>query len=161
LTGESNLRVLVGFDGSRASRRAVSTMAACFNVDEAEITLFHVKETPWIHLGLDREWFDYPGGMLEESNPENQLGEGLQREAEDLLEDARDRLAKYNYSVITMIEEGNPATEIVGEAENGEYDLIILGATGLRDAKHIMLGSVSAKVAWQAPCSVAVIKYNE
>jgi nucleotide-binding universal stress UspA family protein len=157
LTGESNFRVLVGYDGSTASSRALSTMAACFNVDEAEITLMHVKETPWIHLGLDREWFDYPG----ESSPENQLGEGMQREAEDLLEDARALLEKYNYSVMTMIEEGNPATEIIGEAESGEYDLIIVGATGLRDAKHSMLGSVSAKVAWQAPCSVAVIKYNE
>lgn len=161
LTAESNFRVLVGFDGSTASRRALSTVCACFNVDEAEITLLHVKETPWVHLGLDREWFEYPGSIFEETSPENQLGEGLQREAEDLLEDARARLEKYNYSVISIIEEGNPATVILGEAENGGYDLIILGATGSRDAKHSMLGSVSAKVAWQAPCSVAVIKYNE
>jgi nucleotide-binding universal stress UspA family protein len=158
LSGEGNLRVLVGFDGSSASRRALSAMTACFDVDEAEITLLHVKETPWIHLGLDREWFDYPGEVVEESDPEIQLGEGMQREAEDLLENARRRLAKYNYSVMTMIQEGNPATEILGEAENGEYDLIILGATGNEDAKHMMLGSVSAKVAWQVSCSVAVIK---
>jgi nucleotide-binding universal stress UspA family protein len=161
LTAEGNFRVLVGFDGSTASRRALTTMAACFNVNEAEITLLHIKETPWIHLGLDIEWFDHPGGAFDRSSPEMQLEEGLQREAEALLEKARARLAKYNYSVITMIKEGNPATEIIGEAENGEYDLIILGATGSRDTKHSMLGSVSAKVAWQAPCSVAVIKYNE
>jgi nucleotide-binding universal stress UspA family protein len=67
-------------------------------------------------------------------------------------------LAKYNYSVLTRIEEGNPATEILGEAEGGQYDLIVLGATDGLDSKHTMIGSVSARVAWQASCSVAVVK---
>lgn len=66
--------------------------------------------------------------------------------------------AKYNYSVLTQIEEGNPATAILGEAESGQYDLIVLGAADAMDTKHKMVGSVSAKVAWQAPCSVAVAK---
>jgi nucleotide-binding universal stress UspA family protein len=60
-----------------------------------------------------------------------------------------------------MAAEGSPATEILGEAESGAYDLIVLGATGATDAKHEMLGSVSAKLAWQASCSVAVVKYAE
>jgi nucleotide-binding universal stress UspA family protein len=60
--------------------------------------------------------------------------------------------------VLTLIQEGNPATEILGEAESGQYDLVVLGAADAMDSKHTMLGSVSAKVAWQAPCSVAVVK---
>jgi len=46
----------------------------------------------------------------------------------------------------------------LGQAEQGEYDLIVLGASGANDMKHRMLGSVSAKVTAQAPCSVAVVK---
>lgn len=156
-----DLRVLAAVDGSDASKRALMTLATCFNVDSAEITLLHVKETPWIHLGLDREWFDYPGDSFDRSDPEIQLEEELQREAETVLEEAHARLENYNYSVLTTTEEGNPATEILGKAESADFDLIILGATGLRNTKHSMLGSVSAKVAGQAPCSVAVVKFVE
>ncbi|HSB11540.1 MAG TPA: universal stress protein [Blastocatellia bacterium] len=158
LSAGDRVRVLVGLDGSLASKHALSAMAAYFDIDSAEVTLMHVKETPWIHLGLDREWFDSPGDVFDQANPEIQLEEELQREAEDLLEDAQARLAKYNYSVLTQIEDGNPATEILGEAESGGYDLIVLGAADSMDTKHNMVGSVSARVAWQAPCSVAVVK---
>ena len=161
LTSSDTLRILVGVDGSLASRRALSAMTAYFEIDSAEITLIHVKETPWIHLGLDREWFDYPGDVYDQADPEIQLEEELQREAEAVLERAQTKLEKYNYSVLTLIEDGNPATEILGEAESGQYDLIILGAGGATEAKHNMLGSVSARIAWQAPCSVAVVKAAE
>ena len=161
LTGEDNLRVLVAVDGSAASKFALSMMTACFAVDEAEITLMHVKETPWIHLGLDQNWLDDSREDFDQSNPEAQLEDELQREAEAVVEEMQARLDGYNYSVTTIIEEGNPATEILGEAERGDYDLIILGATEQSDMKHGMLGSVSARVAWQANCSVAVVKGYE
>jgi nucleotide-binding universal stress UspA family protein len=161
LKGAGDLRVLVPVDGSDASTHALLTMATCFDVDSAEITLLHVKETPWIHLGLDREWFDYPGDAFERSDPEIQFEAELQREAESVLEDAHARLESYDCSVLTATEEGNPATEILGKAESGEYDLIVIGATGLRDTKHGMLGSVSSRVASQAPCSVAVVRRVE
>ncbi len=161
LTGEDNLRVLVAIDGSLASRQALKALHDIFSIDSAEITLIHVKETPWIHLGLDREWFDASASAFETADPEIQLEFELQREAEHILEKAQNRLDKLNYSVTTMIEEGNPATEILGEAEHGDYDLIVLGATGATDAKHNLLGSVSAKVAWQAPCSVAIVRVIE
>ena len=156
--GSGRVRVLVGLDGSLASKHALSAMTEYFDIDAAEVTLLHVKETPWIHLGLDREWFDSPEDVFDQADPEIQLETELQREAEDVLEDAQSRLAKFNYSVLTQIEDGNPATEILGEAESGQYDLIVLGASDAMDSKHTMLGSVSAKVAWQAPCSVAVVK---
>ncbi len=161
LASGDRVRVLLGLDGSLASRHAMSAMTAYFEIDSAEITLIHVKETPWIHLGLDREWFDSPGDALDQADPEILLEGELQREAEQVLEDAQARLAKYNYSVMTLIEEGNPATEILGEAEGGLYDLIVLGAADAMDTKHNMLGSVSARIAWQAPCSVAVVKLGE
>lgn len=157
VTGSDTLRVLVGVDGSLASYHALNSMAAYFEIGEAEITLIHVKETPWIHLGLDREWLDQ-AEMRDEANPTVQFEEELQREAEEVFERAQAMLAKYDYSVLTQIQEGNPATEILGEAESGQYDLIVLGASDAMDSKHCMLGSVSAKVAWQAPCSVAVVK---
>jgi nucleotide-binding universal stress UspA family protein len=128
-------------------------------MDEAEITLIHVTEMPWIHLGLERDWFDSRGEVFEKADSETQLENELRREAEEVIEDARALLENRSYSIETVIEEGNPATEILGEAERKEYDLIVLGTTGLTDVKHAMLGSVSAKVAWNARCSVALVKY--
>jgi nucleotide-binding universal stress UspA family protein len=166
LVNESSLRVLLAIDGSLASKNAIHTMIKQFDLGSSEITLMHVKETPWLHLGLDREWFDYPEDLTDEvtldrADPDLKLEQELQREAEEVIEQARSELIKYDYSVMTLIEEGNPATEILGEAEKGDYDLIVLGSTGVIDTKHNVLGSVSARVAWQALCSVAVVKFMD
>ena len=157
LSGESNLRVLVGVDGSLASKHALRSMMAYFDVDEAEITLVHVVETPWLGLGLDREWFDQ-GDVFAKADPEIQMENELRLEAQEVIEESHALLAGRSYSVMTEILEGNPATEILGEAESSDYDLIVLGTSGLADAKHRLLGSVSAKVAWGATCSVALVK---
>jgi len=77
------------------------------------------------------------------------------------VEDAEAQLEGYALGSNSLIREGSPATEILGEAELGGYDLIVLGATGASDLKHQMLGSVSAKVAAQATCSVAVVRVGE
>jgi nucleotide-binding universal stress UspA family protein len=84
-----------------------------------------------------------------------------EREADPIVEEAQAQLEGYALESRSVIREGNPATEILGEAELGDYDLIVLGATGVSDLKHQVLGSVSAKVAAQAPCSVAVVRARD
>jgi nucleotide-binding universal stress UspA family protein len=160
LMSETGLRILVAVDGSSAAENAVNTMVRCFKMAAAEITLIHVTETPWIRLGLNREWFDYPGTALEQADTKVQLERELRMEAEDVVEEVQRFLERLGLSANCIIEEGNPATEILGQAESGEYDLVVLGAKGLADMKHEMLGSVSTKVARHAPCSVAVAKYS-
>jgi nucleotide-binding universal stress UspA family protein len=156
--GGSSLRVLLCLDGSRASQQTLTALTTYFNTESAEVTLMHVVETPWINLGLDRDWFDQGGETREQKSSEIQLEEDLQSEANEIIEDARDQLTRHGLDVTTVIAEGNPATEVLGQAEQGEYDLIVLGASGATDMKHRMLGSVSAKVTAQAPCSVVVVK---
>ncbi|MGH9855791.1 MAG: universal stress protein, partial [Blastocatellia bacterium] len=162
LPADRNWRVLAAVDGSRASARALSLMAACFSVHAAEITLMSVTETPWVHLGLGREWFDYPREMIDRTS--NEVGVAfeneLKYEAENVVEAGRRRLERHGLSANTLITEGDPALEIAGEAERGEYDLIVMGATGESDLKHDMLGSVSTKVAQDATCSVLIAKIS-
>jgi nucleotide-binding universal stress UspA family protein len=105
-------------------------MISYFNVDEAEITLMHVVETPWVRLGLDREWFDYPCAGADRTDPEIHLETEMRLEAEEVLEDVHRMLEDTSYSVVTMTLEGNPAMEILGEAESKDHDLIVLGTTG-------------------------------
>jgi nucleotide-binding universal stress UspA family protein len=154
-------RILAAVDGSLASERALEVMASALQIGEAEITLLSVAETPWVHLGLDRDWFDYsPGGAgLDGSSSDRPFKDELQREATGVVEDARRRLENYGLSATLMITEGDPALEILSEAERGEYDLIVIGATGEDDLKHDLLGSVSTKVTQAALCSTLVVKF--
>jgi nucleotide-binding universal stress UspA family protein len=156
--GGTSLRILVCVDSSQASQKALRALTTYLNTESAEITLIHVVETPWVNLGLERDWFDQDGETSEQMNSEIQLEGELQNEANEIIEDAAEQLTRHGLGVMTVIAEGNPATEILGEAEQDEYDLIVLGSTGATDMKHRMLGSVSAKVTGQATCSVAVVK---
>lgn len=159
LTADKSLRILIGVDGSLASEYAINSMLRSLEVGTAEITLMHVVETPWVHLGLTREWQDYAGGDIDRNDPSFRLEQELQLEAEDVLATAQARLERVGLAATTMMEEGDPALEILSEAEKDEYDLIVLGVTGEHDLKHQLLGSVSTKVAQDAPCSVFVAKY--
>lgn len=161
LTSESNWRVLLAVDGSASSRQALRAIRRCFNAGSLEVTVMHVVETPWVHFGLDRKVFDYPGDAFDRLDPEIQLELEMEREAGRIVKAAEEQLDGYVLGLKSIIREGNPNTEILGEAETADYDLIVLGAAGSSDFKHQMLGSVSAKVASQAPCSVAVVKFEE
>jgi nucleotide-binding universal stress UspA family protein len=153
-------RILAAVDGSLASERALEFMASSLQIGEAEITLLSVAETPWVHLGLDREWFDYPTDFTDLDGPhsDRSFKDELQREAASVVEFSRRRLERHGLSATLMITEGDPALEILGEAERGEYDLIVIGATGDGDLKHDLLGSVSTRVTQAALCSTLVVK---
>src|SRR5262245_53356144 len=153
-------RILAAVDGSLASERALEVMSSSLQVGEAEITLLSVAETPWVHLGLDREWFDYPTDL--DGPPSVRVfKDELKREADVVVEHARLLLEREGLAATLMIAEGDPALEILSEAERGEYDLIVIGATGEDDLKHDLLGSVSTKVAQAALCSTLVVKAIE
>jgi nucleotide-binding universal stress UspA family protein len=157
LQSEEGQRVLVAVDGSSAAYHVLGVLSSLFDINTAEICLMHVAETPWTEFGLEEEWVTY-------SDEDKALSEAgileheFAREGEAILERARDLLRPHHSSITTRIDEGNPAIEILSEAERSQYDLVVVGATGGRDLKHQMLGSVSSKIAWNAPCSVLIAR---
>ena len=56
--------------------------------------------------------------------------EELVREGDAVLEQGRALLRPYAVSITTRSDRGNPANEILSEAERGQYDLIVLGRPG-------------------------------
>jgi len=157
-TADRSLRILAGIDGSPAAEQALRLLLKYFNTDAAEITLMHIVETPWIKLGLERDWF---GGAPGADDPAFRFNRELRMEAEDVIERARQLLDEEGLSAQPMIEDGDPALELLSEAERGGYDLIVLGASGEDELKHSLLGSVSTRVAQDAPCSVFVARFSE
>jgi nucleotide-binding universal stress UspA family protein len=155
--GEPAARILVTVDGSESSLRALDQLVDLIDLSSTEVTLLHVVETPWLHAGPDQEWLGFQEEDEEEIDPQAQLQEEFVREADEILATARKRLPK-GTSVNTLVFDGLPADEILGEAERGNYDLVVIGATGAVDLKHRILGSVSSKIAWNAPCSVLLVR---
>jgi len=156
MRSEEGLRILVAVDGSAASFHAVEAVGELCDLSSAEVCLMYVAETPWIQLALEGDWASSSEEEIESSEA-GQFEKELVREGEALIEDARKLLRHERILVNSRIEEGNPADEILVEAERGQYDLVVLGATGNRDLKHQMLGSVSSRIAWEAPCSVLIV----
>jgi len=157
LRSEEGLRILVAVDGSDASLRAVETLNTLFDLSTAEVCLMYVTETPWLNLEREGDWVT----SSEEEKDASDVGvieTEFVREGDAAIEKARRLLARPHLLVNCRTEEGNPASEILAEAERGQYDLIVLGATGNRDVKHCMLGSVSSRVAWEAPCSALIVR---
>ncbi|HKX33565.1 MAG TPA: universal stress protein [Blastocatellia bacterium] len=161
LTTERGWRILIGVDGSLASEQAIQLMVSYFNVDSAEITLMHVVETPWVQLGLEKEWLEPSESFFKRPVAAPSIDHGLWRGASTIIEDSHCQLERLSLSAETIIESGDPALEILSEAERGDYDLIVLGATGDTSLKHSLLGSVSTKVAQSAHCSVFIVKFME
>ena len=53
---------------------------------------------------------------------------------------------------------GDPAIEICRIAEEGRFDLVVIGSHGSGFLKRVLLGSVSQHVLHHAPCPVLVVR---
>jgi len=67
-------------------------------------------------------------------------------------------LGKSGQDVRFRLREGQPPAEILHEAEDPSYDLIITGTRGHKGLKRFWVGSVAQEVALHAPCSILVAK---
>ena len=60
--------------------------------------------------------------------------------------------------VNTLLKAGDPADVIIKEAEEGEYDILVMGSRGLGTFSRAMLGSVSNKVLNHVGINVLVVR---
>jgi len=154
---DTGLRILVPVDGSDLALGALDKLVSLVDLSTADVTLMHVVEKPWL-AAPDQELFEEEE---DQTDPESQLTHEfereLEREAESVIEEARSHLPTRT-AVNRVIESGLPADAILAEAERGDYDLVVMAASGSHDMKHQLLGSVSVKVTWDAPCSVFLVR---
>ena len=86
---DTGFRVLVAVDGSTASDRAVDTMTSLLDLESADITLMHVVETPWMHLGLEREWLRFSDRVHDQIEPEIEWDKKVRLQAQRVIDGAR------------------------------------------------------------------------
>ena len=157
LINEHNFRILIAMDSSEASFRALEVLPALFDPGSLEVTLMHVVEMSWASPSSGASQ-DEEIETSELDEYERQLARELRRTANTVMENALRRLEHWSIPASPIIKEGDPALELCSEAEQGGYDLVVAGATGTSDVQHALLGSVSLKLAWDAPTSVAIIR---
>jgi len=126
-------KILIPVDGSDYALKGVEH-AACMALALKK----HVKK-----IGLLR--------VINLAFCERRLMEGidLEEETKTILEEARSVLTGAGISkrlISTIVSIGGPAEEIIREAEQGKYNLIIMGRKGRTALKDFILGGVSSTV---------------
>jgi nucleotide-binding universal stress UspA family protein len=71
---------------------------------------------------------------------------------------ARDRLKQLGLEADRKVRQGDPATEILAEVRDGDYDLVVLGSDAVGAVEEPRLGSVAEQVIRHAPVSVLVMR---
>ncbi len=137
---EPGWRVVVGYDGSEQANRALERVAMLAGEDAAITVVTAGAILPESPVAPDR-------AVVEE-------GEERQR----VLEEGRARLAELGLRAEAVEAFGDPADALMDVAREIGADLIVVGTRGRTVTTRVLLGSVSAKIASQAPCDVLVVR---
>lgn len=139
-------KILVAFDGSKASNKALDKAIALAEASSAQLEIIHVLHFPNFIIGE---------AII---NPPINIRDDYFAAAEKVVEDLKQRVASLpNSPKVTMLE-GGAAESILQYAEKHEFDLIVIGSRGLSGIREFFLGSVSHNVVQHAKIPVLVIK---
>jgi nucleotide-binding universal stress UspA family protein len=138
-------KILVPVDGSENSLRALDHAIYLAKKTGANITVMNVIENP-------------PTVYVESQKLLNELLANFRAEAANILDKCKQIAEKSDVKIETVIGEGDAASTIVGYAQKGAFDTIIIGRRGLGRFKEMMLGSISNKVLHHAKCTVMIVK---
>ncbi len=137
------MKVLVATDGSEPSMKAVQRGLELAENQGAQVTLISVA------CYVKNEFA---------SLPPNIQGK-LEDQAREALKEGQARFEAKGLPVETALEAGLvPANVIISKAQEGKYDRIILGSTGVDALEKVLMGSTAAKVVAYAPCEVTVVR---
>ncbi len=145
--------VLVAVDGSENSDRALDFALNLAEKYGASITVLNVSETPAIGaVPLEPTTFSGDSMVL--------FSKDLRMLHEEILNKSVTRAKEVNTSVLISMKlrDGDPAMEIVAEAKEGRFDIVVVGHRGSSRVREIFLGKISEKVAHLAPCPVVIVK---
>ena len=123
------IRILVGYDGSLHSRKALT---------EATSIAKHFS------------------GFIKVVNV---YAKGKEKEAEIAVNEAKQNLEKENVKYeVSLVLGSNPAKILGLIAKQENFELIVIGRRGLGSKMSFLLGSVSKQVVATAYCNVLVVK---
>ena len=82
--------------------------------------------------------------------------------AADIAQAEAERVAatdtEHDVDVATKTDDGDAAQIILDEAEQGGYDLLVVGNKRMTGASRFLLGSVPNKISHHAPCALLIVR---
>jgi nucleotide-binding universal stress UspA family protein len=137
-------KMLLAYDGSDGAKRALAAGLGMAQIHHAELWALAVEEKlPRFSATIDE--------VQEEKEYANHYYGGLLAEAKRQAQEAGVELQ-------TLLRPGHAAKTILEVAQEGAFDLVIVGHTGLSEVWARFLGTTAEKVSRHAPCSVLIVR---
>ena len=144
-------KILVPVDGSEGSSQALEHCLRILENEKPEkVVLFHAVSYP-VKL-------ESCSGKVRSAM--KKVKEDLEEYGVEILKNAKSKMTEKNtdVSVETKLIWEDPKYAIVMEADEGQYDLLIMGSRGLSGIKSFFVGSVSSYVAQHVKCTIILVK---
>ena len=133
-------KILVGFDGSEGSEQALNR--AMMLIDEfGELFLLAVIPSP-----ADKAFVD------------DEMYQKMKKKAEHMIDDVINDIGQHEFTITSIVEEGDPSAIIIDVSNRLNVDLIVLGSKGTSEIGRYLIGSVANKVVQYAHKPVMVVR---
>lgn len=142
------MHVLVPIDGSPHSEKAFDYVIK--TVPDPTITLVHVVNPISVTQYAFEDDFDARG--YERAIKERQ------EEAEEMLEEFRDRAVSHSIDAEAVLATGSPTKCILETADSHDVDHIVMGSRGRSGVGRVLFGSVAESVTRRAAVPVTIIR---
>jgi nucleotide-binding universal stress UspA family protein len=143
-------KILVPVDFSEHSQLALETAAELSRSYQASLTLVYVYEP--MAVAVPEGYLLFSESQLNRMFEEFQQGLAQQKQAAEAAGALR---------VETQLLHGFAGGEILTFAQQGAFDLIVMGTHGRRGLSHAFLGSVAERVLRSAPCPVLTVRARQ
>ncbi|TYS60908.1 universal stress protein [Sutcliffiella horikoshii] len=165
--------ILIAYDGSKSSLKAVQMGIEMKKRLHSRITILHVLEETSVNVPIPATRPDTlpAGGMgnvdglniytsnVKDTVPSKQrVATAENDEITQSLNEVHALLSQERIEAPVEVMQGDPAKTICNFADTQGNDLIIIGSRGLGGLKKLILGSVSDKVTNTANCPVLIAK---
>lgn len=135
--------ILVAYDRSASSKKALARAAELARAEEATLTILYV-------IPRYQEMVEF---LRTEA-----MDQSLRAAAEKVLAEAREIASAPGLVVTTRIGEGHAADEILGAARDLGNDLVVMGTYGWTGVSKAIMGSTTSRVITHASAPVLVVK---
>ncbi len=136
-------KILVPLDGSEQSIWALGKAVQIAKKIGGEITLIHVYSVSSFAITPMQV---------------HKYVQAMRKNGKGILEDGKKKAKAEGVQAQTLLVDGHTVEEILKAAREGNFSLIVMGATGLSKIKELLMGSVSDGVTRLAPCPVLIVR---
>ena len=144
-------KMLVAYDGSDASKKAIEMLMKCSNSDD-EITLLTVVPAELSESSFTKMLL--PTIDLSKIVKSGSFKDKAKETLSKIVNDIEKNVSKVDIAV----EDGDPADEILSKVKKMQADIIVLVYKGYGKEGRFLLGSVTDKVVRHASVSVLVVR---